>query len=260
MGFKCCALPLVFAAAAAASPAAAAGASLWVQAPFDAKTGSFDLDELEYVNWTPFFSMPLHVPYDVLEPLIRDQVKAVADLNTNGHETCPWPCPDVDWTLKIKSDFAFTQKGQPTLQSIGNASENRVKIDLKAQMRVKLQVDVYVDISSPFSDATISLPLEVLIGVHGSSTVKLWPNIVHEGFQMDDPTIDSLNFDIVGLNGALAENGAIAGALFGLTPEGFALGGPIFAVIGAIVGDQSAEAAKKVINKEIKKRLKDALV
>ncbi|HMJ16495.1 MAG TPA: hypothetical protein VK524_34010 [Polyangiaceae bacterium] len=256
MSFKYRALPFVFAAAAAASPASAASASLWVQAPFDVKTGAMDLDNLEYVNWQPAFNMPLFIPYDQLEPLIRQQIKAVADGTKSGTAVCTDPCPDVPWSVTTVADFAFTQKNQPTLTSLGNASENRVRIDLNAQARVKLNVHAYADL--PGSDADVDVPVEVLIGIQATSTVKLWPNIAHEGLDID-LTLDGSNIEIQGLNGDAIAIGAELGAIVGSTPLGIALGGPFLAIVGAILGNEGAEIAKDKIKQAISARLDDAL-
>ncbi|HEY6556318.1 MAG TPA: hypothetical protein VI072_03555, partial [Polyangiaceae bacterium] len=257
MSFKYRALPFVLAAAAVASPAAAASAQLWVQAPFDVKTGAMDLDKLETVNWQPAFSLPLFIPYDQLEPAIRQQIKAVADGTKSGTAVCTDPCPDVDWSVTTVANFAFTQKNQPTVQSIGNASENRVKIDLNAQARIKLDVHAHMDIPLA-SDVDVDIPVEVLIGIHATSTVKLWPNVAHEGLDIE-LTLDGSNIEIQGLNGDAIAIGAELGAIVGSTPIGLAFGGPLLALVGAILGDEGADIAKQKIKEEIAKQLTDAL-
>ncbi len=257
MSFKYRALSCIFAAAAVASPAAAASASLWVQAPFDVKTGAMDLDNLEYVNWQPAFSMPLHIPYDQLEPAIRQQIKAVADGTKSGTAVCTDPCPDVDWSITTNANFEFTQQNQPTLQSIGNASENRVQIALNTQARIKLDVHAHMDIPLA-SDVDVDIPIEVLVGIHATSTVKLWPDVAHEGLDIN-LTLDGSNIEIQGLNGDAIAIGAELGAIVGTTPIGLAFGGPLLALVGAILGDEGADIAKQKIKEEMQKRLDDAL-
>ena len=256
MALKRQVLPAFLISAFAAQPASAAVASLWVQAPMDVKTGSMHLDKLETVNWQPVFSLPLNIPYAQLEPLIRQQIKAVADQTKTGTAVCTDPCPDVDWKIKSVADFAFTQTGQPTLASIGNASENRVEVSVHSQARIKLNVDVHAE--TWFDSVDVQVPIDILVGIHAKSRIKLWPDVKHESLEID-LTLDGSNINLSDLNGEAIAVGAKIGAILGSTPLGIALGGPLLSLLGALIGNEGADIAKAEIEKAIAARLDAAL-
>lgn len=249
-------LPALLVSAFTAPSAAAASASLWVQAPMDVKTGAMHLDKLETVNSQPAFSLPLSIPYAQLEPVIRQQIKAVADQTKTGTAVCTDPCPDVDWKVKSVADFAFTQTGQPTVVSIGNANENRVEVSVHSQARIKLDVDVHAE--TWFDSADVKVPIEIVVGIQAKSRIKLWPDVKHESLVID-LTLDGSNINLQGLNGEAIELGAKLGAILGSTPLGIALGGPLLSVLGAVIGNAGADIAKAQIEKAIAARLDAAL-
>jgi hypothetical protein len=59
----------------------------------------------------PWFQRNFVIPYDVIEPLIRSEIKTAADRTVSGTVVCTDPCPDVDWRVVVTTDFAFTHQG-----------------------------------------------------------------------------------------------------------------------------------------------------
>jgi hypothetical protein len=80
---------------------------------------------------TPWFEREFRIPYETIEPLIRDEIRQTADIfksDTVGRPTIF--CPDVDWSVAVKSKFEFTQKGQPVITALAIHNRTALTLDL----------------------------------------------------------------------------------------------------------------------------------
>ncbi|MEZ4449677.1 MAG: hypothetical protein R3B09_09365 [Nannocystaceae bacterium] len=235
------------AAAVAAAPTAAHAAQvrLHVQAPYDLATKTFNLEQLETQNLTPAFARTFEVPYATLEPLLAAGLEDVVGRTLHFKVKCyglgiDELCPDTDITVKIHSSFKFTQKGQPTVTSLGAAADNKVRVKLDAQARVALDVSIHHKTGIWYSGSE-TIDIFALVGAHGQVDLKLWPTVGAEGLDVK-LTHDGGNIDINGLSGQIIAGGAILGG---------ALLGPIGAAFGAILGSIGADAAEDAIKDAI---------
>ena len=233
----------------ATQAAQAATVSLYVLAPKPPETMA-TLEQHGAV--TPWFQRDFSIPYGAVEPLIRNEIKSKVDGTRKGTVVCTDPCPDVDWTVTITSDFSFTQKGQPVVKAFGNPQQNGVDISVHAQMRLKF--NIFAKAETWFDSADGNFPVELLIGVDASSRLNLWPSIQSQNFKFD-LTLDDSNINLSDLDGEFIEKGAKIGVIIGFTPIGMALGGP--AGLGALLALIGAEAAK-VAEQKIKAEAENA--
>jgi hypothetical protein len=236
----------------------AAGVNVFVQAPFEYSTGAFDLDKIETYNKAPVYSKSFSIPYANLQALAIQMMKDNVDRTISGKVQCTDPCPDVDYSVTVGSEFEFTQTSQPTVQPFGDANENGVTVNLNGvQARIKLNISVHAE--TWFDSANTQVPIEVFIGAHGNASAKLWPTL-------DVPqsnvvlTLDGKNVEINGLNGEVVQLGAELGTVIGFSPVGFLVGGPLGgAIIGAIGGNAAADEAERRIKAIIASKLDGAI-
>lgn len=244
---------------AVASPATqAADVKLFLQAPFDYKTGAFNLDDIETYNSGPVFSKSFTIPYAQLQDIVTQKLQQKVNKSLSGTVVCTDPCPDVSYSVNVTSAFAFTQTGQPTLQPFGDATENGVTVSLEG-VQAKINLNIAVHAETWFDSGDVDIPIEVLVGAHGVSSVKIWPNLAVPQAAVT-LTLDGSNVNITGLNGEAIQLGVELGSFIGLSPLGVAVGGPIGgAILGAILGDAAADEAERQVKAIVTHRLETAI-
>jgi hypothetical protein len=234
----------------------AASVRLYVLAPQPpASLGSVERHGVD----TPWFEREFRIPYETIEPLIRDEIRQKADIFKSDTVECPTIfCPDVDWSVAVKSNFEFTQKGQPVITAFGDPQQNGVDIRLDAQVRLNLDIHVTAD-TTLTTEQKGDFPIMLLVGIHSSAKVNLWPVLKSE-FNLEPFTIDAKNIDLSDLQGVGITTGAEVGFELGFTPVGLAFGGPVgLSALLAILGSEAADIAEDRINAEINKQLNVAL-
>jgi hypothetical protein len=241
----------------AAQTAQAANVGLWVLVPRPPES----LNSVEqHGTHTPWFQKEFGIPYDIVEPFIQSEIRQKVDAAKSGTVDCRTIfCPDVDYTVDVKSAFAFTQKGQPVIKAFGDPQQNGVEIKLDAQMRLDLAIHVTADTTITPKQSG-DFPIMLLIGIHAKSKLNLWPVL-----QTAEPpeiklTLDDKNVDLSDLKGVGIVTGAVLGFELGSTPIGIAFGGPIgLSALLAVIGSNAASVAEDRINAEINKALNGIL-
>lgn len=244
---------VALAVAGAPTVATAASVNLHVQAPFEVKTGEFDLEKLAYQNLAPVFNRSFLVPYDTLEPMLANALEDVVGRTRRFYITCTFLwiddlCPDTEITVKLHSSFRFTQEGQPEITVIGPASNNTFRIKLDVQARLGLDAAIHHSTGIWYSSSE-TVDMYALIGGHASVDLKLWPIPSATNLKVE-LTHDDGNIKIEGLSGQIIGASIIIGAML-LGPVGLALG----AILGAIGADAADDAIKEEINQAITEQL-----
>lgn len=235
------------------APAEAATVRLHVQAPYDVANNKFDLERLEYQNIQPIFARSFLVPYETLEPLLDNMLEEVVGRQRKFLIKC-WGlgvdelCPDTEIRIYLHSNFKFTQKGQPVVQSIGPATANKFRVKLDAQAKVSLDASIHHDTGIWYSGHE-TVDIWALIGAHAQVDITLWPQVKAENIQAT-LTHDGGNITIDGLS----EQIIVAGTVLG----GAALG-PLGAALGAVFASIGAEAAEDAIKGAINDAITDQL-
>jgi hypothetical protein len=193
----------------------------------------------------PWFQKEFRIPYDTVEPFIQDEIRKKVDLAKSGTVECPTIfCPDVDYSVNVKSAFAFTQKGQPIITAFGDPQQNGVEITLDAQMRLDLAIHVTAD-TTLTTEQSGDFPIMLLIGIHAKSKLNLWPVLQTVEPPQIRLTLDDKNVDLSDLNGVGIVTGAELGFELGFTPIGIAFGGPIgLGALLAVIGSEAADVAQ----------------
>lgn len=249
------AVGVVAPALAAPGDARAANVELYVQAPYDFATQTFDLDQIETMNLDPIFGTSVNIPYDKIE---KDGRALLADLTKNpitGHEHCDFVlCPDADWEVRFDVDFNFPTRGQPVLTPWGMATDNGTHVQLDSQVAIRMTAHVHI---SPqiLADVDFDVPVYALIGVHGGVSLGFYPTIKAEGAEAH-LTLDDANVDITGLDGLAIEAGAVIGTAIGAITGGGVL---VSGVIGAITGKVAIDAAKAQARDIIAAKMKSGI-
>jgi hypothetical protein len=140
---------------------------------------------------TPLFEKIFSIPYDDIEPLIRDEIKKKVDYSKDGTAGCPIPfCPDLHWKVTIKFvHFAFAEKGQPTIVLLGDQHQIGVKIEASVPVKLELDVTIEAWLTAGDPKSTHSV-IEFDIGHNASATLSLWPILQSPSFefnQLDAP-------------------------------------------------------------------------
>ncbi len=243
---------VALAVAGAPTLATAASVRLGVQAPFEVKTGEFDLSNLAYQNLAPVFERSFLVPYDTLEPMLANALEDVVGRTLRFYIKCTFIvddlCPDTEITVKLHSAFRFTQEGQPQITMVGPASNNTFRIKLDVQARVGLDAAIHHETGIWYSGSE-TVDMYALIGGHASVDIKLWPIPSATNLKVE-LTHDGGNINIEGLSGQIIGASIIIGAAL-LGPVGMALG----AILGAIGADAADDAIKEEINQTITEQL-----
>jgi hypothetical protein len=244
---------LALVVAGAPTVATAARVQLGVQAPFDVQTGEFDLSNLAYQNLRPVFDRSFLIPYSTLEPLLANALEDVVGRTRRYYITCKllgWDdgCPDTEITVKLHSEFRFTQEGQPQITVVGPASNNTFRIKLDLQARVGLEAEIHHETGIWYSNSE-KFDMYALIGGHAAVDLKMWPIPSATNLKVE-LTHDGGNIHIDGLSEQIIGASMIIGAAL-LGPVGLALG----AILGAIGADAADDAIKEEINQTISEQL-----
>lgn len=238
-------LGLAVASAALVAPDAASAAEvkLHVQAPYDLKSGAFNLRALEWQNLAPVFHDSFTIPHATIEQEVRALLADKVDRRLSFHITC-WSilCPDTDVDIDVRTSFAFTDKQQPKISSVGPSSANTLKVTLDTQVRVGVTIDISTE-TGIWHSSDIDLDIFALIGGHAEATLTLWPTLDVKDVKVA-LSHDGGNIEISGLKGAAVDAGVKIGA---------ALGGPLGALLGGVLADLGADEAEDKIKAELNK-------
>jgi hypothetical protein len=216
-------------------PAQAASARVYVLAP----TAPTSLNSVEKHGAIPRFEKEFSTSYDHIEPFITDGIKKKVDSSKEGTAGCPtFACPDLHWKVTVKADFAFTEEGQPMLQSFGDPQQQQYGADITAHAQVKLDFDVGHKIwATGAKSVSWDSSHDLFINIDASGKLDLWPTLQS---QVTEPQLSDSD-----------------GYVFDLTnPQNFSyvhmgdLGGPY---CSAVPG--TCEDARKQIEAQLNKRL-----
>jgi len=226
------------------TPAAqqAAGAQLFVQAPFVWDSGEFDLDIVDDINSDPALNQRLAIPYDSVEGELKDKLDQLTqDPLLAGEPEAP-DGSHVLWTVTLSASARFSQRGQPRLTPWGDATSNGVHAELDTQLEVNLNAHIHIHATSPIvpDPDDVDVPLHALIGGHVRADLAFFPVIRADGLQAW-VTLDQSNVDIVGLDGTAIGAGAVIGAGIGIVTGGSVI---TDALLGAITGEATLQLAK----------------
>jgi hypothetical protein len=245
-------LAALLALASAAQPARADRVQLLVQAPYDFESGSWDLNLLDERPANRVLDQDLLIPYDRIEALARQRL--AQELYTRqGTVQCSFVidegCPDVDWSVSFDHEFRFLQRGQPVLTPFGSPTDNGVRVSVDAQAHVKVTAH-----ASAEPGGSVDVPLEVVIGLHASVAVKLYPVLDYQDFELELRK-DGSNIDIEGLDDIAIPAGLILGTGIGIISGANPIVGGL---LGAIVGGEAADIARDRLRDVINAKLTEA--
>lgn len=230
---------------AAPTPAAqqAAGAQLFVQAPFVWDSGDFDLDMVDDINDDPVLTQRLDIPYDSVESELKNKLDALTQDPLLAGELEAPDGSHVLWTVTLSASARFSQRGQPRLTPWGDAAANGVHAELDTQLEVNLNAHIHVHATSPIvpDPDDVDVPLHALIGGHARADLAFFPVIRADGLEAW-ATLDQSDVDIVGLDGTAIGAGAVIGAGIGIVTGGSVI---TDALLGAITGEATLDLAKE---------------
>jgi hypothetical protein len=164
-----------------AQPGRAASASVYVLAP----KPPISLNSVETHGATPLFKRDFSIPYDTVEPLIRDEIKKTVDGSKEGTVSCTSVCPDLHWKITVKSGFAFSDKSQPAITVFSGPQDQKgVDITLHTQVQVNFDITEEVWIETVFGTKSKSAdtPLAYSIDINASAKLNLWPILQSQDF------------------------------------------------------------------------------
>lgn len=237
-----------------------------VTAPFDIKSGRFNLDEIEDYNLNPILARDLTIPYDVVQEMANTALKANIDQTISDKVTLADPSPDVNYSVKISSNFEFIKQGQPLVTPFGTSTQNGLNISLE-DVQAKLTLNISVHADSWTQTVDVKLPIEVILGAHANASAYLWPTIEVPEKKVF-LSLDGKNIELIGLNGEAIQLGAKLGAFLFSMPIANVLitgttGLPVDpltgAIIGAIVGNTGAKIAEEKVKAIVSHQIENAL-
>jgi hypothetical protein len=167
-----------------AQPGRGASASVYVLAPKPHNP----LNSIETHGATPVFKKDFSIPYDAVEPLIRDEIKKKVDGPKEGTVPCPTDfCPDLHWRVTVKSGFVFTDKSQqPVITAFYDPQQQTSGVDITLHTSVQINFDVnetiwYETIVGEESGSKES-PIAIPIDIDASARLNLWPILQSQDF------------------------------------------------------------------------------
>ncbi len=248
-------LPLITAALLlVAGDANAAPKTLRVHAQVPRPPGN--MKTLEAMGKAPDWQGGMEIPYDTLEKELNAVVKKALGKKKSGTAVCTDPCPDVEWSIKLKAKAKFTEKGQPKLKVLGRGGKSaKVQASVVARVRIDIHADVHAETWANSADVDVDAFVE--IGAEVTATVSLWPKVKIDAFDSKF-TLEDTDLSLE-LNDVAAELGTEIGFQIGATPFGIMGGGPL-AIAGflTLLGDAAAEVAEDKIEEMYAKRVAKA--
>src|SRR5262245_9451175 len=175
-----------------AQPARAASAGVYVLAPHPPG------DLLSVEAHGAVHEKEFSIPYDILEPFVPNEIKKKVDGSMEGTAGCPTDfCSDLHWRVTVKSGFAFTEKGQPTLQAY---PPQQYGADITAHAQVKINFDVtyknwYAVLGKEQSSSNYSSH-DLLINIDSSGKLDLWPILQSQVAEPQLSDSDGFVFDL----------------------------------------------------------------